>query len=57
MYIQDLIITHTLDILCITETWLDTSIADSFIALQGYDHIRRDRGGGKGGGGVLIICS
>ncbi len=39
------------DIICIVETWLDTSILDSEIALPGYQLHRFDRN--RHGGGVL----
>ena len=42
------------DIVCITETWLDSSIADSTLAIpDDYVVLRRDRPGRRGGG-VLI---
>ena len=39
-------------ILGISETWLDSSISDGEIKIQGYNHYRRDRG--NRGGGVLV---
>ncbi len=39
------------DIICIVETWLDTSILDSEVALPGYHLHRFDRN--RHGGGVL----
>ena len=41
-----------LDLLCICETWLDSSVSDSDIALDGYTVIRDDRN--RHGGGTLI---
>jgi hypothetical protein len=35
--------THKPHVLCLNETWLDTSIADGEIQLDGYSHIRRDK--------------
>ena len=40
------------DIVCIVETWLDDTILDSEIAIQGYHLCRLDRS--RHGGGVLI---
>ena len=41
------------DILCIVETWLDDTIVDSEIAIQGYSFCRLDRS--RHGGGILIF--
>ena len=49
------------DIVCIVESWLDDTISDNEIFVQGYSIVRLDRS--KHGGGVLIyvkdlfICS
>ena len=43
------------DIICLVETWLDTAILDSEIAIQGYSIIRLDRN--RHGGGVLLYVS
>lgn len=40
------------DVICISETWLDEGISDSFISLKGYKIFRSDRK--KRGGGVAI---
>lgn len=42
-----------LDVICVTETWLDSSIPDSEIFLRGYRIVRNDRQD-KSGGGVAI---
>ncbi|KAI5747281.1 hypothetical protein M8J77_013016 [Diaphorina citri] len=42
-----------LDVICITESWLDPSIPDSEVSLPGYRVVRNDRQG-KSGGGVAI---
>lgn len=31
------------DIICLTETWLSSSINDSLITLEGYNILRNDR--------------
>lgn len=41
---------HKIHILAITETWLDSSIADTLVAIQNFTLYRRDRGTGRGGG-------
>ena len=43
------------DIICVVETWLDTDILDSEIAIQGYTVIRLDRN--RHGGGILIFVN
>ena len=49
-------------ILCLTETWLDSSCPQGFLDFQGYRHVRKDRSeevkytyGKSSGGGVAII--
>lgn len=47
--------TKTLDILTLSETWLDQSFEDSEVALPGFSCVRMDRTGAKKGfGGVAI---
>ena len=41
--IQSLISDHSLDVLAITETWLDNTVADSELAIDGYTLFRRDQ--------------
>ena len=41
------------DIVCIVETWLDDTILDSEISVQGYSVCRLDRS--RHGGGILIF--
>ncbi|CAB3986328.1 Hypothetical predicted protein, partial [Paramuricea clavata] len=47
--------THKPHVLCLNETWLDTSIADGEIQLDGYSHIRRDKT--RHQGGVLVYIA
>ena len=47
------IISHNYDIVAIYETWLEKSIVNSSIRIDGYDLVRCDRTG-RLGGGVLI---
>lgn len=47
---------NTIDVLTLSETWLDESIKDSEISLPGFVCVRKDRTGiKKGYGGVAII--
>jgi exonuclease III len=43
------------DIFCITESWLDSTISNSEIQVDGYDIIRRDRN--RNGGGVALYVN
>ena len=43
------------DIVCITETWLQQHHADSLVAINGYNLIRRDRKGTFGGGICMYV--
>jgi exonuclease III len=43
-----------IDILCLTETWLDESVLDSDILIDGYMLFRKDRGG-RGGGVAIYV--
>ena len=48
------IASHDLQVLCVTETWLDISVPDSLIAPVGYNVFRCDRR--TKGGGVAVFC-
>lgn len=39
-----------LDIICVTETWLQDSISDSTVGVEGYTILRNDRNYSRGGG-------
>ena len=51
---QDLAFVENLDIIIVTETWLNDNISNNEILSIGYNIIRKDRSSGKRGGGVLI---
>ena len=51
---QDLAFVENLDIITVTETWLNDNIYNNEILSTGYNIIRKDRSSGKRGGGVLI---
>ena len=57
--INDLLISHDVDILCLTETWLSSSVPDEMLMFPGYRMHRRDRAScstvRSGGGGVAIL--
>ena len=44
---------RNIDILCITETWLDSNILDSFISIPGFNIFRHDKG--RGGGACIYV--
>ena len=46
---------HMPHVLCLNETWLDSSINDGEIQLDGYSLVRRDKTRRKGG--VLVYVS
>ena len=48
-----LCVLHSPDIICIVETWLDDTILDSEVSIQGYNHYRLNRS--RHGSGVLIF--
>ena len=43
------------DILCVTETWADTSLPDAFFSLNGYQLFRSDRVRTQGGGVIIYV--
>ena len=57
--VMDTINTHRLDLLCVSETWLQETVDSRFITIPGYLVIRQDRpardGRQKRGGGVAIL--
>ena len=53
--ISILIENHKIDILSISETWLDSHILDQLVSLHGFPLIRKDRN--RKCGGVLVYVS
>ena len=51
---QDLVYAERLDMIMVTETWLNNNITNNEILPKGYHVIRKDRDADKRGGGVLI---
>ena len=54
-FLQSLIYCKSLDVFCITETWLTDFVVNNEIAPENYTIYRRDRG--SRGGGVMIAVS
>ena len=52
-YVRSVCSVYVPDIVCIVESWLDDSILDAEICIQGYSLFRLDRT--RHGGGVLIF--
>jgi exonuclease III len=50
---QDFFYAENLDIVSVTETWLNDNVSDNEILPSGYNIIRKDRPPNKRGGGVL----
>lgn len=48
--IQEIIYHHNIDILGVTETWLDRTVSDSLLFVPNYILYRKDRSQGRGGG-------
>lgn len=51
--LRSLCVLHSPDIICIVKTWLDDTILDSEVSIQGYNHYRLDRS--RHGSGVMIF--
>ena len=45
------------DLICITETWLDSSVESSLVHMPGYSLCRNDRKDRRGGGTAVYIRS
>jgi hypothetical protein len=44
-------------VVCLTETWLDSSVPDIAIDLYGYHAFRKDRSSGCGGGVAVYVLN
>ena len=55
--LKDIAYGYDLDIICLTETWLNDSISNYEILPTGYDIFRRDREDCVGGGTLIAIKS
>lgn len=47
----------SLDIICVTETWLDSTISDQAVKIPGYTICRSDRPYGSRGGGIAMFVA
>lgn len=52
--IQHLLLDSNLDFLCLSETWLNQTAPSAALNFPGYSIYRKDRGGSKRGGGVMV---
>lgn len=52
--VKNTILLYDLDIIGLSETWLDNTVSNNIINIQGYDFLRFDRLGRGGGVGVYI---
>nr|CAH7727563.1 unnamed protein product [Callosobruchus chinensis] len=55
--IKTLLYNNNIDLLAISETWLNEKIETSYVAIDGYTFLRRDRGSRGGGVGLYISNS
>ena len=53
--IQNLLMESNLDFLCMSETWLNSSVPTDLINISGYTCYRKDRPKGRGGGVLIYI--
>ena len=53
--LQALLLTNCMDIITLTETWLDDNFLDSELHLNDYNIFRKDRSNRHGGGVLLAI--
>lgn len=55
--IKTLLVTEEIDVLAITETWLNDSISNASLDIPGYVFLRQDRGSRGGGIGAYVRSS
>ncbi|KAF0298382.1 hypothetical protein FJT64_004248 [Amphibalanus amphitrite] len=53
--LAQLLMTYRLDIICLTETFINSDVDDRTLIVPGYQILRRDRPGGGSAGGVAIL--
>ncbi|XP_062701994.1 uncharacterized protein LOC109419486 isoform X1 [Aedes albopictus] len=53
--LRQIALSSSVDIICVTESWLNDKITDSLLTIEGYKIIRHDRKGRLGGGVLLFI--
>nr|CAI5820372.1 unnamed protein product [Callosobruchus analis] len=55
--IKTILYNNNIDVLAISETWLNEKIETSYVTIDGYTFLRRDRGSRGGGVGLYISNS
>ena len=50
--LQTVVQQNNVDVVAITETWLNSKMNDDLVSLSGYSIVRNDRDHGRRGGGV-----
>ena len=55
--LKETIDSNNIDIMCLSETWLNSNIESANIHIPGYQLYRKDRNDGMRGGGVAIFVS
>ena len=53
--LNQLLLTEKLDVICLSETFLNKNVDDRTLIVPGYRMLRRDRSGGSSGGGVAVL--
>lgn len=53
-HLSNLITDNNFNIMCVTETWLNSSISSDAVLINGYNFFRKDREGRGGGVGVYV---
>ena len=58
VHVSNLLYTNKIDILCVSETWLNPVILDSVLSIKNYDIVRMDSPSGvrKHGVAIYIKC-
>ncbi len=54
MKFQEMVYSESVDLMFVSETWLNSSISNKEVLPYGYDVFRTDRALGRSGGGVLL---
>lgn len=55
MEFKQYLLSNDFDIFCISETWLNSTIPDNSVIIEGYNILRRDRSDSRGGGVAMYI--
>ena len=52
--VNDILAKEKIDVLGVSETWLQQSVTDNFVIVPGYNIMRQDRTKGRGGGICIL---